>query len=108
MGRFTRPDPSGQEKNPCLNAEGDPVNRIDPTGLFSFKDLGIDTLIGGIGGAVTGCVGGAVTAGMVGSAADPGGTTVGALGGCGIGAAPGGSAGLAGGAVTPTLNQLLK
>ncbi|MFD3517165.1 RHS repeat-associated core domain-containing protein [Streptomyces sp. NPDC058657] len=32
IGRFTSPDPSGQEKNPYLYAEGDPVNRIDPAG----------------------------------------------------------------------------
>ncbi|MDH6229393.1 RHS repeat-associated core domain-containing protein [Streptomyces sp. MJP52] len=36
IGRFNSPDPSGQEKNPYLYAEGDPVNRIDPTGLLSF------------------------------------------------------------------------
>lgn len=36
IGRFTSPDPSGQEKNPYLYAEGDPVNRIDPGGLASF------------------------------------------------------------------------
>ncbi|WP_435897588.1 RHS repeat-associated core domain-containing protein [Streptomyces albidoflavus] len=35
IGRFTQPDPSGQEKNPYLYAEGDPVNRIDPSGLSS-------------------------------------------------------------------------
>ncbi|MEU3529680.1 RHS repeat-associated core domain-containing protein, partial [Streptomyces sp. NPDC038707] len=35
-GRFTQPDPSGQEKNPYLYAEGDPVNRIDPTGTISL------------------------------------------------------------------------
>ncbi|MGW0931896.1 RHS repeat-associated core domain-containing protein [Streptomyces sp. NPDC002644] len=35
IGRFTSPDPSGQEKNPYLYAEGDPVNRIDPSGLLS-------------------------------------------------------------------------
>ncbi|WP_395570303.1 RHS repeat-associated core domain-containing protein [Streptomyces sp. BK79] len=35
IGRFTSPDPSGQEKNPYLYAEGDPVNRIDPSGLAS-------------------------------------------------------------------------
>ncbi|PJN01568.1 Wall-associated protein [Streptomyces sp. CB01201] len=40
-GRFTQPDPSGQEKNPYLYAEGDPVNRIDPRGLLSL-DLGIE------------------------------------------------------------------
>ncbi|MER6130716.1 RHS repeat-associated core domain-containing protein [Streptomyces sp. NPDC001815] len=39
IGRFTQHDPSGQEKNPYLYAEGDPVNRIDPSGLFSL-DLG--------------------------------------------------------------------
>ncbi|MGW9498903.1 RHS repeat-associated core domain-containing protein [Streptomyces prasinus] len=36
IGRFTQPDPSGQEQNPYLYAEGDPVNRIDPTGTLSF------------------------------------------------------------------------
>ncbi|MFI7388033.1 RHS repeat-associated core domain-containing protein [Streptomyces sp. NPDC049813] len=36
IGRFTQPDPSGQEQNPYLYAEGDPVNRIDPAGLASW------------------------------------------------------------------------
>ncbi|MEU6846340.1 RHS repeat-associated core domain-containing protein [Streptomyces sp. NPDC046716] len=44
IGRFTQPDPSGQEQNPYLYAEGDPVNRIDPTGLFGFN-----TFIKGVG-----------------------------------------------------------
>ncbi|MGW9306246.1 RHS repeat-associated core domain-containing protein [Streptomyces cyaneofuscatus] len=44
IGRFTTPDPSGQEQNPYLYAAGDPVNRIDPTGLLS---------LGGIAEAVT-------------------------------------------------------
>ncbi len=35
LGRFTQPDPSGQEKNPYLYAEGDPLNRIDPSGLVT-------------------------------------------------------------------------
>ncbi|MEU0235989.1 MULTISPECIES: RHS repeat-associated core domain-containing protein [unclassified Streptomyces] len=43
IGRFTQPDPSGQEKNPYLYAEGDPVNRIDPTGLLSL-DGAVDAL----------------------------------------------------------------
>ncbi|MFD3514743.1 RHS repeat-associated core domain-containing protein [Streptomyces sp. NPDC058657] len=34
LGRFTQNDPSGQEKNPYLYAEGDPLNRIDPDGLL--------------------------------------------------------------------------
>ncbi|MFD3515441.1 RHS repeat-associated core domain-containing protein [Streptomyces sp. NPDC058657] len=40
VGRFTSPDPSGQEKNPYLYAEGDPVNRIDPNGLAAVDALG--------------------------------------------------------------------
>ncbi len=39
IGRFTSPDPSGQEKNPYLYAEGDPVNRIDPSGTLSLKSF---------------------------------------------------------------------
>ncbi|WP_435886397.1 RHS repeat-associated core domain-containing protein [Streptomyces cyaneofuscatus] len=48
IGRFTTPDPSGQEKNPYLYAEGDPVNRIDPTGLLSLGEgLGLaGTVVG--------------------------------------------------------------
>jgi RHS repeat-associated protein len=38
IGRFTQPDPSGQEQNPYLYAEGDPVNRIDPSGELSIGD----------------------------------------------------------------------
>ncbi|MFI0141011.1 RHS repeat-associated core domain-containing protein [Streptomyces luteogriseus] len=37
IGRFTQPDPSGQEKSPYLYAEGDPVNRCDPTGLCLLR-----------------------------------------------------------------------
>lgn len=33
LGRFTQPDPSGKESNPYAYAAGDPVNRIDPSGL---------------------------------------------------------------------------
>ena len=36
LGRVTSPDPSGQETNPYLYAEGGPVNRIDPQGTLSF------------------------------------------------------------------------
>ncbi|WP_306292925.1 RHS repeat-associated core domain-containing protein [Streptomyces avermitilis] len=39
VGRFNSPDPSGQEGNPHLYAEDGPVNRIDPSGLFSFSDF---------------------------------------------------------------------
>ncbi|MEU9191344.1 hypothetical protein AB0D14_44095 [Streptomyces sp. NPDC048484] len=37
--KLTQPDPSGQEKNPYLYAEGDPVNRIEPSGQFSLSDV---------------------------------------------------------------------
>ncbi|MEU0127683.1 RHS repeat-associated core domain-containing protein [Streptomyces sp. NPDC006289] len=52
IGRFTSPDPSGQEKNPYLYAEGDPVNRIDPDGLLSLS--GVADALGPIGDVGTG------------------------------------------------------
>ncbi|MEU0355804.1 RHS repeat-associated core domain-containing protein [Streptomyces cyaneofuscatus] len=58
IGRFTTPDPSGQEKNPYLYAEGDPVNRIDPTGLWSAMDT-INTTIAVVGLAAAIPTGGA-------------------------------------------------
>ncbi|MER6189531.1 RHS repeat-associated core domain-containing protein [Streptomyces cyaneofuscatus] len=90
IGRFTTPDPSGQEKNPYLYAEGDPVNRIDPTGLLSFADsVGIvaGTLAGGAavatvavacaGTAGVGCIAaGAVTAALWGAGAGGAGAAI--------------------------------
>jgi RHS repeat-associated protein len=40
IGRFTQPDPPGQEQNPYLYAEGDPVNKIDPNGTLPFGKIG--------------------------------------------------------------------
>ncbi|MFI2242555.1 RHS repeat-associated core domain-containing protein [Streptomyces chrestomyceticus] len=81
VGRFTQPDPSGQETNPYLYAEGDPVNHIDHGGLYSVGDFGSD--IGAIVGAGT-------AGAMVGSGT---GCAVGffaaSLPGCGAGAAAG-------------------
>ncbi|MET9800116.1 RHS repeat-associated core domain-containing protein [Streptomyces sp. NPDC006368] len=53
--RFTQLDPSGKETNPYLYAEGDPLNRIDPSGLGfvdkfllvkDLTELGTDALNG--------------------------------------------------------------
>ncbi|MEE1928730.1 RHS repeat-associated core domain-containing protein [Streptomyces sp. TRM 70351] len=41
LGRFTQPDPSGQETNAYLYAGGDPVNRSDPSGLESWPSWSI-------------------------------------------------------------------
>ncbi|MER7900823.1 RHS repeat-associated core domain-containing protein [Streptomyces sp. NPDC096046] len=57
LGRFTQPDPSGQETNPYLYAGGDPINNSDPTGLFGLPDLG-----SAIGGAVAGLAAATVVA----------------------------------------------
>ncbi|WP_431781893.1 RHS repeat-associated core domain-containing protein [Streptomyces chumphonensis] len=75
--RFTQPDPSGQESNPYLYAQGDPTNRIDPTGLYSYDDFVQDIgVIGGLAGTGAG-IGGGI------------GCFVGPIG-CGAGAAYGG------------------
>ncbi len=67
LGRFTQPDPSGQEKNAYLYAAGDPINNMDPSGL-GFLDSVSNFLedTNDIWGAVTGCVAG------VGAAAETG------------------------------------
>ncbi|MCP9956811.1 RHS repeat-associated core domain-containing protein [Streptomyces sudanensis] len=52
LGRFTQPNPSGQETNPYPYVEGDPVNRTGPTGLLSVD--GIANALGPVGDLVTG------------------------------------------------------
>ncbi|MGW4276308.1 RHS repeat-associated core domain-containing protein [Streptomyces seoulensis] len=54
IGRFTQPDPSGQEQNPYLYAEGDPVNHIDPNGLIAWAKYGEKCLKGGAQSTVVG------------------------------------------------------
>ncbi|WP_308294458.1 RHS repeat-associated core domain-containing protein [Streptomyces sp. RKAG290] len=39
LGRFTATDPSGQDTNPYLYVTGEPLNRIDPDGLFGFNSF---------------------------------------------------------------------
>ncbi|WP_456293619.1 RHS repeat-associated core domain-containing protein [Streptomyces niveus] len=62
LGRFTQPDPSGQDTNPYLHAGGDPINNTDPTGLLFGIDIDIDwgCLASGLG-AVGGGLAAAVT-----------------------------------------------
>ncbi|WP_374492083.1 RHS repeat-associated core domain-containing protein [Streptomyces sp. ICN903] len=93
LGRFTQPDPSGQETNPYLYATGDPINRTDPTGLTSFSealDVGEK-----IFSAAAGCLAGIGAAGetgiltaVTGFFGAPGGLAAGALA-CGVGAGAG-------------------
>jgi RHS repeat-associated protein len=76
-GRFTQPDPTGQERNPYNYGGNDPINRTDPTGGSQGAAIGgaIGSLIGlalvagcpataGIGCALAG----SVMSGLVGGA----------------------------------------
>jgi RHS repeat-associated protein len=55
LGRFTQPDPSGQEANPYLYSQANPINGTDPTGLGLFGDIGgaLGHLATGLGVAAT-------------------------------------------------------
>ncbi len=107
LGRFTQPDPSGQESNQFLYARANPVNFGDPTGFNAFSDYvsgAFDAassagLQGGYDGAVTGAVGGAV-AGFFG--AGPLGVVPGAFSGATQGAVGGFILGFAQGVATYT------
>ncbi|MGY1524781.1 RHS repeat-associated core domain-containing protein [Streptomyces sp. MN3] len=71
LGRFTQPDPSGQEKNPYLYAAGDPINNSDPSGLISlggiFDAAGWAAMVGAAASGDTGEVR-AQAAGLIASA----------------------------------------
>ncbi|WP_385645524.1 RHS repeat-associated core domain-containing protein [Streptomyces sp. SudanB91_2054] len=97
LGRFTQPDPSGQEKNAYLYADGDPVNRTDPTGLWDWGKFTSKTLGTGVAGGAGGCAAGALGSIWTGP---------GALAGCGVGAATGAVGGLVTGAVDYTWSEI--
>ncbi|MGA5732041.1 RHS repeat-associated core domain-containing protein, partial [Streptomyces seoulensis] len=69
LGRFTQPDPSGQETNPYLYAAGDPTNNIDPTGLSFFSEvrkIGFASVSGAVGGFITGGIAGCIAGAEIG------------------------------------------
>jgi RHS repeat-associated protein len=62
LGRWTQQDPSGQEANAYLYARGNPINFVDPSGLFSFGDIARVAAGAIVGVGVAGVVQGALTA----------------------------------------------
>lgn len=62
LGRFTQPDPTGQEANSYLYAGGDSINNADPTGAASGACIAIGAAIGvsalSTGGWISGRSGG--------------------------------------------------
>jgi RHS repeat-associated protein len=78
--RFTQTDPSGKETNPYLYTAGEPVNRIDPRGLFGYNSFieGVGHLLGAVAAAYgagagiatcgpsigAGCIGGVASGGV--------------------------------------------
>ncbi|MFJ6577003.1 RHS repeat-associated core domain-containing protein [Streptomyces sp. NPDC091368] len=52
LGRFTQPDPSGQQANPYLYTVGDPISHIDPSGLGMLSCVG--GVLSNVGGAGAG------------------------------------------------------
>ncbi|WP_258229385.1 RHS repeat-associated core domain-containing protein [Arthrobacter sp. HMWF013] len=55
-GRFTQPDPSGQEANRYLYAGANPINNTDPLGLATEGAMLFGGIIGGLVGATFGAI----------------------------------------------------
>ncbi|MCA1822399.1 MAG: RHS repeat-associated core domain-containing protein [Pseudonocardia sp.] len=76
-GRWTQRDPSGRDANAYAYVGGDPVNRVDPNGTFSWKDAA-GIVLGSLGGTAIGAaiglefgpVMGGIAVGCVGTALD--------------------------------------
>ncbi len=69
-------DPSGQEANAYLYAGGNPVNFIDPTGLFSIQDA-FGAVVGiGTGGLVFAATGNVLLVEIAGACAAAGTTAI--------------------------------
>ncbi|MGA5732040.1 RHS repeat-associated core domain-containing protein [Streptomyces seoulensis] len=95
LGRFTQPDPSGQEQNTYLYAGGDAINNVDPSGLgFLSSASGVLDNANDWWGTAAGCVAG------ISAAADTGAITyaaaVGGVVGAGVGSAVGAGAAIIG------------
>ena len=102
-GRFTQldsietvADPS--RANRYVYAGANPVNYVDPTGLFSITSVLKATVVGAVGGFVGGAISGCIAGAL--ATAGPG-CVAGGL----VGAVAGTAGGAATGAITSTLNQ---
>ncbi|MCQ6270816.1 hypothetical protein M8J71_10020 [Pseudarthrobacter sp. R1] len=62
-GRFTQPDPSMQEANRYAYAQCNPINRTDPSGLYSWGEAADDCARGAVTNAAISIGIGAVTGG---------------------------------------------
>jgi len=108
-GRWTTKDPirfSGGDTNLYGYVLNDPVNLIDPYGLFSWGSFFGSVGNGAVDGAVIGAVGGAIAGATGGTAVIPGiGTVTGAAGLAAVGAVGGVIVGGVGGAIANIRNQ---
>ena len=86
-GRFTQPDPSGQETNRYAYAQCNPTNNTDPTGLATAECVKTTISQGVVPGAIWGAGVGAVAGGFTGAVLGAGvGAPIGAISGGVIGA----------------------